>query len=369
MGQEQVKFKIVYKRYRSERHPFKHYLLLTIALLAFSFVMIYLNSINVWFASTLILVFIILPLIVVFSEYTALIESGAPAPPNTKAYFGLYKNTYRSGRLRHFINFRNILIYILFLFVGIIIAGLGLTLFIYLFDKPVYAQMQTFMQEFAATSTPDAINVLVANFETVLEPYLPSQIIANNLISTLALIIIVVKGVFNIYLSIFIEHRPTTSFIVLRNTFIDDKATKKSLRGSQNLLIFIIFLVYALFVVGGYFLVRAINPDGALFLQANLFGVIVLAFSMPLVTRFTFYLYHAIMADKRAKVLRFAIFELREIIKNPNIPEQTKDYLTQVLKIRESEYAALTAIDAEHKVVEDTNTEREEQIKDTEEEE
>lgn len=353
MAQKSVTFRTVFKRYKRERRSIKSYLLLTLAFLAFSFVTVYLNSTELALLGAILLVFVIFPLIVVFSEYTALIESGAPAPRNSRAYFDLYKNTYRSGRLRHIFNLRNIVVFLIYFLVGMFIAGLGMTLFIYFFDKPVYDQMFNLMLEFQGTSTPDALNVLVTKIELLLEPYIPSQILAYNLVATLGLIFIIVKGVFNIYLSIFIEHRPTTSFIVLRNTFVGDAETKSSLRRVQTGIVLIVFSLYTLFNVGGYFLLQAINPHGPLFLQAELLGLVVLTIALPFTTRFTFYLYHSVMEKKREQILRFAIVELREIIKNPNLPEQTKTYITQVLKVREQEYAALTAVEAEQKVVDE----------------
>ncbi|OQC11484.1 MAG: hypothetical protein BWX74_00060 [Tenericutes bacterium ADurb.Bin087] len=351
MAQKPVTFRIVFKRYRTQRRNFKSYLLLTLAFLAISFVTIYLNSTDFALIGAVILVFVIFPLIVVFAEYTALIESGAPAPRNSRAYFDLYRNTYRSGRLRYIFSFRNVILFLIYFLLGMFVAGLGMTIFIYFFDKVTYEQMFNLMVEFQNTTTPDALNILVTKVETLLAPYLEGQILAYNLVATLGIIFIIVKGVFNIYLSIFIEHRPTTSFTVLRNTFINDAETKTGLRRVQTNTVLIVFTLYTVLNIGGYFLLKVINPHGPLFLQAELLGLIALSVCLPFVTRITFYLYHSLMEKKRVQILRFAIVELREIIKNPGLPAQTKEYITQVLKVREQEYATLTAVDSEHKVV------------------
>ncbi|MGI6734632.1 MAG: hypothetical protein ACOX3C_00340 [Bacilli bacterium] len=352
MGQKPVTFYRVFKKYRTSRRSIKGYLLLTLAFLAFSFVTVYLNTTEFSLIGAVILVFVIFPIIVVFTEYTALIESGAPAPRNSRAYFDLYKNTYRSGRLRHIFSLRTVLFFLLYLFCAMFVAIMGMMLFIFFFDKELYEQMYNLILQFEGVATPNTMNALVLHFEALLKPYLVPQVLVYNLIMMLGLIFIVVKGVFNIYLSIFIEHRPTTRFLVLRNTFINDKETKDGLRRVQMGLILIVFALYTLFNVGGYFLLRLINPNGALFLQSELFGLIALSICLPFVTRFTFYLYHSLMESKRVQILRFAIFELGEIIKNPSLPEQTKAYITQILKMREQEYTALSAIETENKVVE-----------------
>lgn len=351
MGQKPVTFRSVFKRYKSNRRSIKGYLLLTLAFLAFGFVTVYLNTTEFSFFGAIILVFVIFPLIVVFSEYTALIESGAPAPRNSRAYFDLYKNTYRSGRLRHIFSLRNVLLFLLYLFFAVFIAIIGMMVFIFLFNKPLYEEMYNIITQFEGVTTPDTMNALVIQFETLLEPYLPAQMLVYNLISILGFIFIVVKGIFHIYLSIFIEHRPTTRFLIIKNTFISDKETKNALRRVQTGIILIVFAFYALLNVGGYFLFKIINPNGALFLQSELLGLVALSICLPFVTRFTFYLYHSVMEPKRIQILKFAIIELREIVKNPNLPEQTKAYITQVLKVREQEYIALTATDVENKVV------------------
>jgi len=363
MAEKPVTFRTVFKRYRSQRRNLKSYLLLALAFLAISFVTVYLNSTELALIGAVILVFVIFPLIVVFAEYTALIESGAPAPRNSRAYFDLYRNTYRSGRLRHIFSLRNVIVFLIYFLVGMFVAGLGMTLFIFFFDKATYEQMFNLMVEFQSTTTPDALNILVSKVETLLTPYLEGQMLAYNLVATLGIIFIVIKGVFNIYLSIFIEHRPTTSFVVLRNTFINDAETKTALRRVQTGIVLIIFTLYTILNVGGYFLLKVINPHGPLLLQAELLGLIALSVCLPFVTRISFYLYHSLMEKKRVQILRFAIVELREIIKNPSLPAQTKEYITQVLKVREQEYATLTAVDGEHKIVtEEVNTGEEVEI-------
>lgn len=344
MASEKLTFSSVVKDVFTKKDGIKKYLLFTLIILTFAFVSVYLNYTNYYIIGTFILVLILLPVIVTFTEYTALMESGAPFPTSFKAFLKLFQNTYRSGRLRVVLTWKAILGYLLYIIVVSFAIVFGFSLFIVLFDKDLLNAMTPIIEKILNASSPEILNELIDEITLLFDAYSTAFSLANHIAMIAGVVFILNRGIFKVYASVFIEHQPTTKFDIINKKFFKDKETVKIRRRMHLAVEAIVIVLYALVFIGSFFLTRAINPNGLSFLQAELISLIVLVVALPFTTRFNFYFYQKLMAPKREEVLRFSISELRGILQNPRLPEQGKAYIAEVMKARQQELDELTGV-------------------------
>lgn len=340
MAEEKVTFFSVFKTVMKRTNTIKSYVLFTLILLSLGFVITYVNYTDFAFISAILFIIILMPLIVTFAEYTALIETGAEPPRNFKVYTTLFANTYRSGRIKVFLSWKTLLFFILYLFMTTFLFMGGLLLFISVFDQPFMTQMMTIFNEMQVTTSPETYSQLTNDLINLFNKYNDPIMLSAHLITVLGIIFVFNKGVFNVYLSLFIEHRQGYRFIDLKTTFLGDKVTKRKVLGTQLLLTFISMLIFTLFYIGAYFLIGYQTHTYLRFLQAELIAVLSFAFLIPFTTRFYFYFYHRVMEPKRIEILKFTINELKAILKTPNLPTETGEYIAQILSFREQELDA-----------------------------
>lgn len=344
MANEKLTFGSVLKDAFTKKDGIKKYLLFTLIILTFGFVTVYLNYTSYYIIGTFILVLILLPIIVTFTEYTALMESGAPFPSSFKSFMKLFQNTYRSGRLRVVLTWKAILGYLLYIVIISFAIVLGFSIFVVIFDKELVAALTPILENVLNAESPEILNALVDEMGALFSAYDTAFSLVNQIAMVAGLIFILNRGIFKVYASVFIEHQPTTKFDVINTKFFKDKETIKIKRRMHASVDALVIIVYGLVFVGSFFLVRAIRANGLNFLQAELIALVVLVIALPFATRFNFYFYQRLMSPKREEVLRFSISELRGILQNPGLPEQGKAYIAEVLKARQQELDELTGV-------------------------
>ncbi len=340
MAKEKVTFGSVFKTLWSQKGRVKNYILFTLILLALAFVTTYLNYTDFSIIGIFVFIMILMPLVVTFTEYSALIESGNESPRNFKVYYNLFKNTYRSGRISVFFSWRTLLIYLLYVIIASFVFLFGLYLFIYFYDQPFISSLMDIFNRFQAATSPEAYSTLGDELLVLFQKYNDALNIFNQLLVIAGIIFIFNRGVFHVYLSIFIEHRPTYRFKDLKMKFLADKNERQKIFLTQALVTSISFLLYTLLYIGSYFLIKTLAPSVMLFLQVELIALLAFAVILPFTTRFYYYYYHAFMAPKRIDILKFTIEELKVIIKNPTLPPEASNYISQILMMREEELKA-----------------------------
>lgn len=340
MAKEKVTFGSVFKTLWSQKGRVKNYILFTLILLALAFVTTYLNYTDFSIIGIFVFIMILMPLVVTFTEYSALIESGNESPRNFKVYYNLFKNTYRSGRISVFFSWRTLLIYLLYVIIASFVFLFGLYLFIYFYDQPFISSLMDIFNRFQAATSPEAYSTLGDELLVLFQKYNDALNIFNQLLVIAGIIFIFNRGVFHVYLSIFIEHRPTYRFKDLKMKFLADKKERQKIFLTQALVTSISFLLYTLLYIGSYFLIKTLAPSVMLFLQVELIALLSFAVILPFTTRFYYYYYHAFMAPKRIDILKFTIEELKVIIKNPTLPPEASNYISQILMMREEELKA-----------------------------
>lgn len=340
MAKEKVTFSSVFKTLWSQKGRVKNYILFTLILLALAFVTTYLNYTDFSIIGIFVFIMILMPLVVTFTEYSALIESGNESPRNFKVYYNLFKNTYRSGRISVFFSWRTLLIYLFYVIIASFVFLFGLYLFIYFYDQPFISSLMDIFNRFQAATSPEAYSTLGDELLVLFQKYNDALNIFNQLLVIAGIIFVFNRGVFHVYLSIFIEHRPTYRFKDLKMKFLADKNERQKIFLTQALVTSISFLLYTLLYIGSYFLIKTLAPSVMLFLQVELIALLAFAVILPFTTRFYYYYYHAFMAPKRIDILKFTIEEFKEIIKNPTLPPEASNYISQILMMREEELKA-----------------------------
>lgn len=355
MAEEKVTFSKTLKQLFSQKGRVRSYILFTLILMTFAFVTTYLNYTDFSIIGIFIFIIILLPLVVTFTEYSALIESGNEPPRQVKVYYNLFKNTYRSGRFNVFFSWKTLLFYFLYtIIVSFLFLG-GLYAFIYFNDKPFLASLMDIVSRFQSATSPEMYATLGDELLALFAKYNGTINIFNQLALIFGLIFIFNRGVFNVYLSIFIEHRPTYRFKDISQKFIGENKDKQRLFLMQLFLTFFSFLFYTLLYIGSYFLLNFLAPSPMLFLQVELIALLSFGVILPFTTRFYFYYYHAFMEPKRIDILKFTIVELKEILNNPTLPPEANNYIHQILMMREEELKARQAFNNEEEVTKKEN--------------
>lgn len=341
MAGEKISFLSVLKDTLKGRRLLAKYALFTLVILALSFVSVYLGYTDYSLVGTLIMVVLVLPLIVTFTTYTALVETGGPAPRKFSDFIRLYQTTYRSGQLRLVLTWKVLLGFLLYILITSFVTIFGFSMFIMMFDKPLFNEYIALANSILNTDSPEALNNFVNELLALFLPYEKMYVIINQFWLISGLIYIVNKSVFKVYISMYIEHQPTTSYATLQNLFLNDQITRKNIRRNHTLLLISVLFIYLIFFGGSIFLFDAINPAGLVLLQAELIGLIVLMIMLPIGTVFNFIFFQQVLAPKRQAILIFVIEELKGFYNNENIPEETKDYFLRIIQIRQQELDAL----------------------------
>lgn len=344
MESKSLSLRAIFKKTFTRPFNLLAYLFIIVSILAISFVTTYLNYTDYSIIGVLIFIFLLIPLLVVYTEYTALFESGARPPRTFKTFLDLYKNTFRSGRLRLLYTWKTILFFLLYLIVTGMIFTIGLSLFIYFFDQTTLNAFQVILNDMAQVNSPEELNAIVTRFSALFDPYLPAQMLFNQVVIIIGIFFVTNKAMFNIYAAIFIEHRPTTKFSEVKEVLLSSQNDRKKVRAIQfnNLLLGI--LLYLLIYIGAFLLINFFNPNINIFLQIELIGLLVIGVLLPFAARFNYFLFQDVMEKNRREVLVFALNELKAIVMTPNIPEQTKNYLIGLINIREEELKSLNEV-------------------------
>lgn len=340
MAEEKVTFRGVFKEILRSKQKRKSYILFTLILLAIAFVLTYVNYTDYSLISAIIFIMILMPLVVTFAEYTAIIETGAEQPRRFRVYFDLFRNTYRSGRISVFFSWKTLLYFFLYIIGSGLVFMAGLFAFIYFFDQTLYTALFELFKEAQVTMSPEAYNELTNKLLNLFTNYNETIVMYNQLMLILGIIFVLNRGVFHVYLSLFIEHRQGVRFQVLKDAFASDAPTKQKIIRTQVLLTTLAFSLYTLLYIGAYYVLKYFVKSDLNFLQAELIALVAFGLIIPFTTRYHFFFYHQLMEPKRIDILRFSISELKAMIKNPNLPENTINYITQILAFRENELAS-----------------------------
>jgi hypothetical protein len=226
----------------------------------------------------------------------------------------------------------------------------------YFYDQPFLSSLMDIFTRFQAATSPEAYATLGDELLVLFQKYNDALNIFNQLLVIAGIIFIFNRGVFHVYLSIFIEHRPSYRFKDLKMQFLGNKKDRRKIFLMQSLMALFSFVLYTLLYIGSYFLIKTLAPSVMLFLQVELIALLAFAVILPFTTRFYYYYYHAFMEPKRVEILKFTIEELKEIIKNPTLPPEASNYISQILMMRQDELKARQEI-LEPKVEEAEKTE------------
>lgn len=373
MANEKITYRSLFKKTFNKKGWFKKYALFTLVILALAFVTSYLNY-EVPFLGALLLIIFLIPLIITFTEYSALVETNSPLPRNFRGFRMLFTNTYRSGRVRIILTFKLILKYFFYMLIGMFLSGLIFYFIIATFDAGLLSEIQTAMTAMINSETPeqilensDILFGLITNYEA---PFL----IVNQLIAGGILVTFVNQGIFRVFTSIFIQQQPMTSLESINKRFFSDNESKKVLRKANFINVLIVLLTYALVYTASFLLLYfySKNQGSILQLQAELISLVVLVGFLPLVIRFNFYMYQALAKTKEIQIVEFNISELKSILRSPLIPEEARPYIAELLKAKKSELEQLLSIANKEEAksshandkVDDENVEENKELKD-----
>lgn len=227
MATEKITFPRIVKNVFKRKGTFKHYIFFILTILALSFVSIYLTYATYSFFGALIVVTLTMPLVIAFSEYSAIIESGTPFPLNLKTFTHLFRNTYRSGRIRLVFSWRTLIYFILYIFVATFVTSTLFGVLILVFDKPLFNEYMVLINDMLTSTSPEALNALFEELTQLFIPYVLPFTVINHLIIIVGLIFVTNRAIFKIYASVFIEHQPKTKFQDVIDKFFSDAPTKK----------------------------------------------------------------------------------------------------------------------------------------------
>lgn len=337
MAEKNVTFLSVLKAFFTKPLRLQNYLMLTLTFLALGATSVYLNYTDYSFFGILIFIMILIPLVVTFVDYTGRVESGLAQTPTPKSLYFLFANTYKTGRVRLLFSWKTALLFFLYLIVGGALITIIMALYLYFFDPTVYEGIFDLFVVFQNANSPEAINVLYDDFFALIANYNSAIVLMNQIYLVAGLIYVVNRSMFNIYLTMFVEHRPNTSVDTLIDALFKGETTIKKLRKIQFLIALFALILYSAFFIGAYTLFMNLDPAANVMLQAELIGLLVLVVLMPLGARYHFFLYHALVNHKKERILLYIINELKEILKTQGLPEETRIFITQVLVMREEE--------------------------------
>ncbi len=344
MADEKITYRSVLKDTFKNKGWFKKYALLTLVILTLAFVTIYLNSVVPFLGAVLLIIFLI-PLIITFTEYTSLVETGSPAPRDFKGFRRLFTNTYQSGRVRVILTFQMILKYFLFTIVSLFVTVLVFYFIIASFNAPLLVQIRTVMTEALNSETPELILAKLDIIEGLLSSYEAPFFLVNQILQTGILIHFINQSVFRVFTSVFIQQQPMTSLNVINSRFFSDKESKNLLRKSNFINVFSVSVLYALVYAGVFLLLFYKSQSTNFILQTDLIALIVLVAAMPFVVRFNFYMYQALAKRKEVEIMEFTISELKNILRSPMIPEESRPYIAEILKMRMSELEKMKSVE------------------------
>ncbi len=345
MADEKVTYYSILKSTFQGKGWFKKYALFTLVILTLGFVTIYLNF-EIPFLGALLLIVFLIPLVITYTEYSALIETRNPIPRDFRGFGNLFTNTYRSGRVRVILTFKVILKYFLYMMLGMILSGFVFYLIIANYDAVLFSQIKTAIDATFKSETPELILANLEIVEGLLVNYEVPFFIVNQLMAMGILIFFVNQGIFRIFTSVFIQQQPMTSLDEINKRFFGDKKSK-SLRIKANLInVLSVFLLYGLVYTGSFLLLYNFSESANIILQTDLISFLVLVGALPFVVRFNFFMYQALAKTKEVEIMEFTISELKSILRSPLIPEGTRPYIVEILKIKMSELARLKSIES-----------------------
>lgn len=337
MAEKNVTFLSVLKTFFTKPQRLQSYLLMTLTFLTLGVISSYLNYTEYSFIGILIFIMILLPFLVTFIEYTGRTESGLGQIPTPKFIYFLFANTYKTGRVRLLFGWKTALLFFLYLILGgIVVTGI-MTLYLIIFDPSVISGILDLIVVFQNANSPEAMNALYDDFFALIANYNGVIVLMNQLYLMGGLFFVVNRSMFNIYLTMFIEHRPTATLTSITDALFKGESTMKKLRGIQFIVTIISLILYSIFFIGAYTLFMTLNPAANVLLQAELVGLLLLAVLLPFGARFNYVLYHELVNPKKERILLYIINELKEILKTPGIPEETRILITQLLVMREEE--------------------------------
>lgn len=343
MANEKITYRSIFKKSFKEKGWLKRYALFTLVILALAFVTIYLNS-EIPFLGAIILIVFLIPLVITYTEYAALVETKSPTPRNFRGFQMLFTNTYRSGRVRVILTFKTIIKFFLFLMLGMFVIALVFYFIIMIFDPSLFGQIQTIMNEMMASQTPELMMAKLEAIEALLIDYEAPFFIVNQLIQVGILIYFVNHGIFQVFTSIFIQQQPMTSLTEINRRFFSDPKSKKVMRNVTFINVFAILLLYGLIYTGSFLLLYFNTQSLNLIMQAELIAIVVLVVALPFVVRFNFHMYQALSKTKEVEIMQFTIEELTNILRSPYIPEESRPYIAEVLKMKKSELERLLSM-------------------------
>ncbi len=344
----QVTAKTIFTKLRAKKFSLRDHILSLLAYLAVIFLMIYIRTTALSFFSVFVFFLVFLPATVLFIEYTSLVEHGTKPAHFSKLIRQLFTNAFRSGRTFVLFSFKSLLIVGLVMLITNSVVATGVAIHGYLNNPAFSAFFNEAQQIYLAQGFSNEFVEFSQGASALLDKYDDIFIIMNDYVIFTSLIFVLSSNSFKLFTDMFIERQPTVPLKNVTALFFSDKQAVKERRRAQFVLFLIVGSIFTFLFFGGVTLFSLTAESSAnifvILLRTELIAFIGFVFSLPLIVRFNYYLYHEIAKQKRPDILRFSIYQLGALIENSATNAAMKQYLEIVKKVREDELKTLNDV-------------------------
>ncbi|HZJ89911.1 MAG TPA: hypothetical protein VFD05_04510 [Bacilli bacterium] len=349
---EKITTKAVFRDLRKNKIKFREHILGILLYLAIIYAIVFLATTSVDFLGVIVFFFLLLPATVIYIEYTSLVEAGAKPENFSKLLRQLFRNAFRSGRTFLLFSFKTLLLIFLALIVSNVVTGSAIAIY----DASTSGKLILFFEEateILLTGGNEAyLDFLIEGLDDF-ESYLTFFTVMSEFFIFLFVIYAFNRNSFLIFADMFIERSPAVKMKTVMAEFFSDAETKRKRRRIQFVSFIIVSFAFGLVYFTSFTIINALAEGGAglniVLLRTNLISFALFVFLVPFMIRFNYYLYQQIARTKRPDILRFSIYEIGRLIETPNIPDEMKQYLDVVKKLREEELRKLEEPDFSEK--------------------
>lgn len=336
--------KSIFQAMKEKKFSLQGLILPLLVYLTIIFLMFYVGSTNLNFLSVFILFLVVMPLTVVMIELVSIQETGAKLSDSPKFLWNVFRTTFRTRRYYYLFHLRSLLLLFLFVF-GVSFSLLFGQMTYFVNYDPAGIQLFSDFQVLIATSpTTEQLMDFFTSSEASFVPYLNFFTIFLEYLLTISFVYVIYKGIFTVFIDLFIERRPLVNLREVELRFFSEPIQKRTIRrlmwGGFLLPLVLFTLVYA-GAFSLFFYVVPFTNINQVFLRTNLIAIIPLIALLPFMIRYVFYVYYRVAETKNIEILEFTINEIKALIKTPGFPSENAKYFDPIINLKEQELRKL----------------------------